>query len=1731
MKNTDNAKDIAKDNQAAPANGTPPELAKADMAPVPGTAPRHPNAEGEQPAGRPRTPQSLLDKISAKAAQQRLSDEDEDEEEELTADEAETEEDAASDEAPADSVDTGAAAADAPEATEQGEERTQMRGEGTTGGFLSGIPPIVYALGAAGIVGGGIAIFRDGGGDTIAAPDAKLANDTGASATDFITKDGTIDVSGIVTGNTWEYSTDGGATWQAGSGTSFTLAEGTYAAGSVQVRQKDAGGQTGEVGKIAGAITVDATAPEAPAIDAVTGDDVVDRTEAEGPVSVSGTGEAGSTLTVNWGDVSKTVTVGADGTWTAEFAASEVPANGSYAITASAVDAAGNTSETATHDVVVDRQNYITGTVSAGPVVAGLEVKAYTEDGTLLASGVTDASGSFRIGYTDYSGLVLVSVVDPDANSEGFIDEATGEQTDLTVMLRAVKMAEAGEDLVINITPLTEVATRLMAASLNSAGVTDLTGVDTAAVLNANALVAKLFTDQPDTLLTSQELKLVIDAAGADTSDTASIYGVYLAAIQGWSLMQDQTLEETIAEIVALLQGSQSLGGAATRPDLGLSDAQKLADILEQGFETVIEQNPDLATAMLPAARIKELGFVNDDTGPAFEGGASINPAVAEDAAAGQVVFTAKASDPTAGVTYALTGSSDFAIDAQTGEVTLLGALDYETLGLYSFTITATDFWGNTSSQTVDLAVTDVNEAPVAADPLVDQTAIVGQPFTYKIAAESFSDPDAGTTLTYSATLANGSPLPTWLSFDAATGTFSATSPQELASPVTVTVTASDGSLTASNQFTLGTISAPAVTAVRAEVPAARSGQDIGFALEFSENVIVDGDLANVTITFGDGAFTATGVSQSLGNVLLFMGTIPEGDFSQIALTDITLNGVTITGETTGQPLLTEKLGQTVPNFVIDNTRPTITSTSLEAAENGTEVATLTADEEVEWSLDGTLADNPLFDLSPAGVLTFKEAQDFEGGDTSFDLAVIVEDRAGNVTFQLVTVELTNVNEAPQVSRELVDQTAVVGQAFSYAFASDSFDDPDAGTDLTYTATLADGSALPAWLTFDAASRTFSASAAANLASPITVRVTASDGSLSVYDEFTLNTITAPQVTAITANTDAAKNGDTVTFTVTLSEAVTLTGKLSDVIFSFNDDQFSAVASNQVSGNTFAFTASMPIGDFNTVTLTGITLNSGTTIVGDSSGEGLLTDAVGQTVSDFVIDNTVPTVTSTSVTAAENDTAVATLTANEDVTWALNGTSGDNAQFTLSSAGVLTFNAAKDYETDAKSYSVAVTATDSAGNTTNQTVTVNLTDVNETPVVANPLVDQAAVVGQAYSYTIPTGSFTDPDADTTLTYTATLSDGSALPAWLSFNASTGTFSSANPPSLDAAITVRVTASDGSLTASDEFTLDTVSAPAFSTNLNGVTNLDVRSNLVFTASENIGLTTEDGTYQIVISNDANSTGKEGYYGDTGETDDHTQTIEVTVSSGVASATVNGTAVTLSDVLTTDGNKLVINPYYDLDFANNYHVEISAGLFEGTTSGQGNVALSTGATFATVTPNTNGSGASLVSNGTASQMMNDADGSLVAGKYWIGLDNVGNTAGSTPMDLGSLAADGYAFVATDRNPDPADPGTSLGIGTWDFWVKAEGFGADDLIYIDNQVLDRAGDWNLEDTYFADGEYSGNYYTRIEFDTSDGGTGINPSSSQAWFDVYVDGTYYMQPSDIQNSFGTTEPVFAGG
>jgi len=196
-------------------------------------------------------------------------------------------------------------------------------------------------------------------------------------------------------------------------------------------------------------------------------------------------------------------------------------------------------------------------------------------------------------------------------------------------------------------------------------------------------------------------------------------------------------------------------------------------------------------------------------------------------------------------------------------------------------------------------------------------------------------------------------------------------------------------------------------------------------------------------------------------------------------------------------------------SVTIDTTAPTIsTAASANNAENSVLAIALAADESVTWSLTGG-ADQALFEVSGttlrwlANTTRNYEAPADADTNNTYIVQVRATDVAGNVTDKTITVTVTNVNEAPTVANPTVNQSAAAGVAFTYQFASNTFADVDAGDSLTYSATKADGSPLPSWLTFTPSTRTFSGTPLAGDAGTLSVHAIATDsGSLSVYSSF-----------------------------------------------------------------------------------------------------------------------------------------------------------------------------------------------------------------------------------------------------------------------------------------------------------------------------------------------------------------------------------------------------------------------------------------------------------------------------------------------------------------------------------------------------------------------------------------------------------------------------------------------------
>lgn len=125
---------------------------------------------------------------------------------------------------------------------------------------------------------------------------------------------------------------------------------------------------------------------------------------------------------------------------------------------------------------------------------------------------------------------------------------------------------------------------------------------------------------------------------------------------------------------------------------------------------------------------------------------------------------------------------------------------------------------------------------------------------------------------------------------------------------------------------------------------------------------------------------------------------------------------------------------------------------------------------------------------------------------------------------------------------------------------------------------------------------------------------------------------------------------------------------------------------------------------------------------GGSNGTtcGAATQTITLTFFDSAPDTTAPTITSSSnFNADENQTSIGTATANESVSWSKVG-GVDSLTVTINvSTGLISFSLAPNYElpTDFGAnnvYEVTIRATDTAGNITNQSITITVKDVLDT---------------------------------------------------------------------------------------------------------------------------------------------------------------------------------------------------------------------------------------------------------------------------------------------------------------------------------------------------------------------------------------------------------------------------------
>jgi VCBS repeat-containing protein len=460
-------------------------------------------------------------------------------------------------------------------------------------------------------------------------------------------------------------------------------------------------------------------------------------------------------------------------------------------------------------------------------------------------------------------------------------------------------------------------------------------------------------------------------------------------------------------------------------------------------------------------------------------------------------------------------------------------------------------------------------------------------------------------------------------------------------------------------------------------------------------------------------------------------------------------------------------------NLTNVNEGPIITSNgggaaaAVNVAENQNAVTIVTA---MDIDAGTTLAygivggpDSARFSIDSAtGALRFSTAPNFErpsdvGRNNVYDVTVQVSDGQGGTATQSISVRVTDVNEAPRItSNRGGDVASVTIRENSSAVTTVRATDPDRGARITYSIVGGTDAAL---FTINSNSGVLGFSSTPNFEQPTDadrnnvyqVVVQASDGRGGT-DSQVIN-IQVANVNEEPTGADA---------TVTISEDTPRTLTAAD--FGFSDVD---------AGNTMSAVRIDTLPTAGTLTLAGVAVTAGQVIsaanitvgnlvftpAADANGTGYASVSFSVRDSANAYDTAPNTLTFnvTAINDAPTDLSLSANTVAENATTGsvvgtITGTDpdvGDTKSYSLtdtaggrfainSSTGELTVadGSLLNYES-ATSHTVTVRVTDSGGQSYDETFTINLTNVNETPIELKG--GKGEEVGFLYSNTPATG--------------------------------------------------------------------------------------------------------------------------------------------------------------------------------------------------------------------------------------------------------------------------------------------------------------------------------------------------------------------------------------------------------
>ncbi|MDC0079740.1 cadherin domain-containing protein, partial [Pseudomonadota bacterium] len=591
-------------------------------------------------------------------------------------------------------------------------------------------------------------------------------------------------------------------------------------------------------------------------------------------------------------------------------------------------------------------------------------------------------------------------------------------------------------------------------------------------------------------------------------------------------------------------------------------------------------------------------------------------------------------------------------------------------------------------------------------------------------------------------------------------------------------------------------------------------------------------------------------------------------------------------------------------------------------------------------------------------------ALDYET-QTKLSFTVTIESENADISEIEVLLDVSNIDEPIELTSNLLADSFAENIDLQSAILESTALDPEGGT-ITFTLS-------------GEGSENFSVDANGNISlqteldyettTSYALTLTASDGVNDTLFEISFSVIDIDEPAILTASTSATSFAEDSLTGINIGIASATDPEGQTVTFSL-----SGTGSENFSVDSAGNISLVNALDYETATSYTLALNA--------------SDGVNTTSSELIITvddvNEAPSLSNSLAASsfAENvstGTTIASASASDPesqaITYSLSGTGSGN--FAVDSAGNITLAAGLDYET-ATSFSLTLSASDGV-NTTNNTLTITVDDVNEAPSLSNSLAASSFAENIATGTTIATASASDPEAQS-ITYSLS---GAGSDKFDVDSAGNITLSSALDYETTASYSLTLTASDGANSTSNTINISVDDVVELSIAL-ASSSISLNETATSGTSVTTTSTTTDGS--ATVSYSLSGTGSDKF------SVSSNGTITTAASLDYETTTSYSLTLTATDGTNTVTDSLTIN-ITDVDLS------LSASLASAAQS----EGLSTGTTIAT-SSNSN-------AEGTVTYSLTDADN-----KFSID-SSTGEVTLANALDYETKTSHEFTITATD------------------------------------------------------------------------------------------------------------------